>query len=128
VSLYNALINSKNTSAVWLLNELGLGFSEKYLNKMGITIDKKKDGLGVALGGLTDGLTPLQIAQPYTVFGNQGKMTEAHVISEIKDRKAKVVASAEPKQTKVSTKQPAWTMTEQLHDAISDWTGKARRH
>src|SRR5699024_7923527 len=31
VSLYNALINSKNTSAVWLLNELGLGFSEKYL-------------------------------------------------------------------------------------------------
>src|SRR5699024_7620418 len=63
VSLYNALINSKNTSAVWLLNELGLGFSEKYLNKMDITIDKKKDGLGVALGGLTDGLTPLQIAQ-----------------------------------------------------------------
>src|SRR5699024_11528749 len=73
------------SSAVWLLNELGLGFSEKYLNKMDITIDKKKDGLGVALGGLTDGLTPLQIAQAYTIFGNQGTMTEAHVISEIKD-------------------------------------------
>src|SRR5699024_3971752 len=50
VSLYNALITSKNTSAVWLLNELGLCFSEKYLNKMDITIDKKKDGLGIALG------------------------------------------------------------------------------
>lgn len=125
VSLYNALINSKNTSAVWLLNELGLGFSEKYLNKMDITIDKKKDGLGVALGGLTDGLTPLQIAQAYTVFGNQGTMTEAHVISEIKDRKGKVVASAEPKQTKVFTEQTAWTMTEMLQGVVREGTGQA---
>src|SRR5699024_10727842 len=94
VSEDNGLITAKNTPAVCLLNELRLGCSEKYLNKMDITIDKKKDGLGVALGGLTDGLTPLQIAQAYTVFGNQGTMTEAHVISEIKDRKGKVVASA----------------------------------
>src|SRR5699024_69499 len=63
VSLYNALINSKNTSAVWLLTELGLSLSEKYLNKLDITIEKKQHGLGVALGALTDGLTPLQIAQ-----------------------------------------------------------------
>src|SRR5699024_2536103 len=107
------------------LNELGLGFSEKYLNKMDITIDKKKDGLGVALVGLTDGLTPLQIAQAYTVFGNQGTMTEADVISEIKDRKGQVVASAEPKQTKVITEETARTMTEMLQGAVREGTGQA---
>src|SRR5699024_12597980 len=58
VSLYNALINSKNTSAVWLLNELRLGYSEKYIKKMDRKNDKKKDGISIAWGSLRDGLNP----------------------------------------------------------------------
>lgn len=125
VSFYNALTNSKNTSAVWLLNEIGLEFAKKYLNNMDIFIDEDKDGLNVALGGLTNGLTPLQIVQAYTAFGNHGTMTEAHVISEIKDRHGEVIATAEPETKKVFTEQTSWTMTEIMQGVVREGTGQA---
>src|SRR5699024_539998 len=49
VSLYNALKYSKNTSSVWLLNEIGVDTGKKYLNKMHFDVEDdnaRKIGLG----------------------------------------------------------------------------------
>lgn len=123
VSLYNALKYSKNTSSVWLLNEIGIDYSKSYLEKMNMEIVDKD--LGIALGGLTEGLTPLQMVQGYRTFVHSGEMIEAHTISEIYNQKGEVIASAKPKTTEVFSPQVAWNMTEMLMSVVESGTGTA---
>src|SRR5690625_2516875 len=94
VTLYNALNKSKNTSAVWLLNEIGIDYSKSYLEKMNMDIED--NDLGIALGGLTDGLTPLQMVEGYRTFVHSGEMIESHAITEIYDQKGELVGTAQP--------------------------------
>src|SRR5699024_11393884 len=63
VSLYEAIVKSKNVSSMWLLNEIGIKKSKSYLKKMNMNISD--DHLGIALGGLSEGLTPINLAEGY---------------------------------------------------------------
>ncbi|HLQ97237.1 MAG TPA: transglycosylase domain-containing protein, partial [Candidatus Dormibacteraeota bacterium] len=56
ISLYEALVKSKNTSTVWLLDQIGIDYSKDYLKKM--NIDIPDEGLAIGLGGLSEGVTP----------------------------------------------------------------------
>src|SRR5699024_4082727 len=66
VSLYEAVVKSKNVSSMWLLNEIGIKKSKSYLKKM--NMDISDDHLGIALGGLSEGLTPINLAEGYRTF------------------------------------------------------------
>src|SRR5699024_6039776 len=70
VSMYNALIRSKNTSAVWLRDDIGVDYANSYLKKMGIDTNKEKDKLNIALGGLTNGLSTVQLVEDYVTLAN----------------------------------------------------------
>ncbi len=123
VSLYNALKYSKNTSSVWLLNEIGIDYSKSYLEKMGMNIEDKD--LGIALGALTEGLTPIQLVEGYRTFIHSGEMIDAHAINEIYNQKGDVIATAQPKTTEVFSSQVAWNMTEMLKSVVESGTGTA---
>ena len=125
VNLYDALIYSKNTSAVWLLNELGLDYSKSYLNKMDMHMDEKKDGLNIALGGLTNGLSPVQLVEAYRAFAHNGETINAHAVNEIIDHQGKTVAKAEIETKDVFSTQTAWTMTEMMMGVVTKGTGSA---
>src|SRR5699024_7221279 len=66
VSLYEVIVKSKNVSSMWLLNEIGIKKSKSYLKKMNMNISD--DHLGIALGGLSEGLTPINLAEGYRTF------------------------------------------------------------
>lgn len=123
VSLLNALVRSKNTSTTWLLNEIGIKNAKKYLNKMDIHIEDK--GLSIALGGLKDGLSPVQLAEAYRTFNSNGEKVDSHVIIEIYNQKDQVVAKREIESKKVFSEQVAWTMTEMLKEVVDRGTGTA---
>src|SRR5699024_11921703 len=53
ISLYEAITQSKNTSAVWLLDRIGIDHAKEYLSNMGITIPD--DGQASGLGRLEEG-------------------------------------------------------------------------
>src|SRR5699024_8523703 len=125
ISLYNALIQSKNTTAAWLLNEIGVDYADSYLQKMGIDFDTNNDKLSIALGGTSKGLTPVQIAEAYRTFSNGGNYVEGHSITEITNRKGNTVAAPELKETEVFSDQVSWTMTEMLQDVVTNGTGTA---
>src|SRR5699024_11266980 len=74
VSLYTALVTSKNTSSTWLLDQLGVDYSKEYLEKMGMNIPD--DGLAISLVGLNDGVTPLNMVDAYSSFANNGTIVE----------------------------------------------------
>lgn len=123
ISLYDAIVKSKNTSSTWLLNEIGISYSKRYLEKMNINIEDK--GLAIALGGLKHGVSPLELAQSYRAFVHGGEIIEAHTILEIYDNRNKLLASARPETNKVFSKQVAWDMTEMLKAVVERGTGQA---
>lgn len=53
--MYKALAESKNTSAVWLLNKIGVKTGFDSVEKFGITLDPSDENLSLALGGLKKG-------------------------------------------------------------------------
>lgn len=120
VSMYDAIRESKNIPAVWTLNKIGISNGKEYLNKLDMPIDD--NGLSIALGGLTDGFTPLQMVAAYRTFAHDGERIEPHFIDEIKDRSGEVIAKPSLKETKVFSKQTAWNMTRMLEGVVRDGT------
>ena len=91
VTMYDALINSYNIPAVWLLNKIGIEKGFSTVERFGIPLEKEDHNLGLALGGLHQGTSPLLMAQAFSAFPNDGIMMQAHAISEIKDAEGKIV-------------------------------------
>ncbi|WP_053220415.1 transglycosylase domain-containing protein [Virgibacillus senegalensis] len=123
VTMYEALQQSKNAPAVWLLNEIGVSYAKEYLNKMKISLPD--NGLAIALGGLEQGVTPLQLAQAYGSFPNGGKMATASAISQIYDRNGKQLERPEAENIEVFSRQTAWSMVRMLEAVVEGGTGKA---
>lgn len=128
VPMYQALAESKNTSAVWLLNEIGLDNGFKKVEEFGIPLVEGAEGdgyLGLALGGLSKGVSPLQMASAYTTFANEGVMSEGHFITKIVDATGAVIAdNTEPEKKKVTTPEVADQMTSMLMGVFSNGTAR----
>ncbi|MER2227509.1 MAG: PBP1A family penicillin-binding protein [Carnobacterium sp.] len=128
VPMYQALAESKNTSAVWLLNEIGLNKGFKKVEEFGIPLTEGTEGdeyLGLALGGLSKGVSPLQMASAYTTFANGGVMSEGHFITKIVDATgAVIVDNTEPETKKVTTPEVADQMTSMLMGVFTNGTAQ----
>jgi penicillin-binding protein 2A len=124
VPMYDAVAESKNTSAVWLLNEIGIEKGLDSAKRFGITLDKADRNLALALGGLHKGLSPMNMAEAYTVFPNNGVRTRTHVIKKIVDANGKVVAEWKGKKVRVTTKDVTDNMTTMLLGVVEQGSGK----
>jgi len=124
VTLQEAIQNSWNIPAVWLLNEIGIDSGVNFVQKTGIPLTKDDYNLSLALGALTEGVSPLQMAQAYSSFANLGLMHEAHAITKITTADGKTVALAEPQTVTVTDPHTAYTMTLLLKNAVEKGTGK----
>lgn len=116
VSIYDALAKSKNTSAVWLLNEIGVNYAKDFLSKMDMEIPDQ--GLAIALGGLSEGLTPLNMVKGYRAFAHEGKIIDPYTIEQIYNNDNELIAQAKLNETEVFNPQVAWNMTEILTHAV----------
>ena len=124
VTLQEAIRNSWNIPAVWLLNEIGIDSGVNFVQRAGIPLTKDDYNLSLALGALTEGVSPLQMAQAYSSFANLGLMHEAHAISKITTANGQKVALAEPQTVTVTDPHSAYTMTLLLKNAVENGTGK----
>ncbi|MUK90098.1 PBP1A family penicillin-binding protein [Ornithinibacillus sp. L9] len=123
VSIYQAILHSKNASAVWLLDQIGISYAKNYLDKMDISIPD--DGLALALGGLTEGISPLQMMEAYSTFINDGKVVGSSTINRIYDREDELLYQMKKQETEVFSPQVAWDITEILSTTVQDGTAKA---
>ncbi len=125
VRMYDAVNQSLNVPAVWLLNEIGLNKGLEYLKKFDINLDPEDRNLAIALGGLHTGTSPLKMAQAYTAFVNNGTMVKAHAIVKIQDHDGNNVVTAEPNEVQVLSPRAAWEMHTMLMGVVETGTGKA---
>ncbi|MBP1968994.1 penicillin-binding protein 2A [Virgibacillus natechei] len=120
VTIYDALKKSKNTSAVWLLDQIGVDYSKDYLEQLGVAIED--DGLPIALGGLTDGLAPVDLMESYGAFARNGDVIESSTIERIYDKDDEMIFQSNSNSREVFSPQVAWDMTEILTDTVESGT------
>ncbi|MGY3765511.1 PBP1A family penicillin-binding protein [Vagococcus vulneris] len=124
VPMYEALAQSLNAPAVWLLHEIGIDRGFKKSEQFGIKLDEKDRYYGLALGGLTKGTTPAAMASAYGVFANEGIRYDPHFITRIEDSTGTIIyENAKSKETRVTTPEVANTMTSMLQGVFSSGTG-----
>ncbi|MFD1739128.1 transglycosylase domain-containing protein [Bacillus salitolerans] len=122
ISMYDALTTSANAPAVWLLNKIGIDHGKKYINRAGISLPDQ--GLAIALGGLENGISPLQMTKAYRAFANEGKIVEPFFIQKIVDQAGNLLTSTEIIESEVFSPQTAWYITRMLEAVVDEGTAK----
>ena len=115
VTMTEALNQSWNAPAVWLLDKIGLKKGIEKAHQFGIETDPGDEYLGIALGGLTKGVSPIQMASAYTAFANKGVRTKPRFVTKIVDANGKVIVdNTAVKDNRVTTEEVAKKMTSML--------------
>ncbi len=124
--MYEALADSLNAPAVWLLNELGLRRGLRKVEQFGIKVSETDNHLGaIALGGMERGASPLEIASAYSVFPNGGIRKEPHFITKIVDATgAVIVDNTSAKSKRVVSAKVADEMNSMLLSVFESGTGR----
>ena len=122
VPMYQALAESLNLPAVAAVNDLGVDKAFEAGEKFGLNMEKVDRVLGVALGSGVE-TNPLQMAQAYAAFANEGLMPEAHFISRIENASGQVIASHKNSQKRVIDKSVADKMTSMMLGTFTNGTG-----
>jgi hypothetical protein len=125
MTMRNAVAHSNNVVAVLAADKVGMSNVLDLAEKMGIsTLDKHgDDNLAVALGGLTKGVTPMDMAVAYGVLANNGVKVKPVSITKIIDRNGNIVEEGSVEETRVVEPKYAYMMTNMLESVIKFGTG-----
>ena len=122
VPMYQALAESLNLPAVATVKELGIDKAFEAGERFGLDMGSVDRVLGVALGGGVE-TNPLQMAQAYATFANEGLMPDAHFITRIENASGQVIASHKNSQKRVMEKSVADKMTSMMLGTFTNGTG-----
>ncbi len=131
ITLREALKQSVNSVTVQLLQEVGVDKVVKQMEQMGINSlvkSGKNNDLNlapIALGGLTKGVTPLELAASYTPFANGGIYSKPVALLKITDRHGNLLKeyTIELNSEPVLSPQTAYIMTSMMKDVVNNGTG-----
>ncbi|HGA2901704.1 TPA: penicillin-binding protein PBP2A [Streptococcus agalactiae] len=121
IPMYQALANSYNIPAVYTLDKLGINKAFTYGRKFGLNMSSANKELGVALGGSVT-TNPLEMAQAYSTFANDGIMHRAHLITRIETANGKIVKQFTDKPKRVISRSVASKMTSMMLGTFSNGT------
>ncbi|HXL04087.1 MAG TPA: penicillin-binding protein 1A [Bacillota bacterium] len=130
VTVRKALEDSINVPSVKLLDQIGVANAIKAAKSMGITslVESGRHNdmnLSLVLGGLTRGVTPIEMASAYAVFANQGIKAEPIAILRVEDANGNVLERNTPRKKVVLDEQTAYIITDMLRGVITRGTGKS---
>ncbi|MCW8821161.1 MAG: PBP1A family penicillin-binding protein [Sulfurovum sp.] len=120
VSLREALVHSRNLATINLVSDLGVSTIRKRLAFLDVPHVPRD--MSIALGNL--GLSPLKMAQIFSVFANEGHMIEPRLVSKIISKEGAVIYETRPKEIEgFTTPEQAYLMTDILKDVVKRGTG-----
>ncbi len=124
ISIRDAVAKSLNIPAVKIMDYLTVKECKKFAEKLGITFSKQDNGLALALGGFTDGITLQQLTQTYLPYSNEGKMITSGFIREISTTGGVVVYRKNEDGKEVMGSDTAYLMTDLLLSGVEYGTSK----
>ncbi|AZB44219.1 penicillin-binding protein [Bacillus sp. FJAT-42376] len=124
VTMEKAFSQSYNTPAVRMLKEVGIGRAMNYLKPFHFKGIAPSDGYAAALGGVETGVSPLELANAYTSFGNEGQYQPGRAIKRILAMDGTVLFEWRDRPVQVWSKQTNTVMRDLLQSVIKKGTGK----
>ena len=136
VDARTALRKSLNTTPVEIINKMGPEKSFEFLSeKFGLTtLVKSRDidgkiytdvGLSqLALGGLTDGATTVDMAAAYAAFANGGFYYKPYTYTQVTDKDGNVILTSERSGNPILKESTAYIMTQMLKEVVESGTGR----
>lgn len=137
-TLRRGIYNSMNIVTVKTFVDVTPQVGYDYLRKLGITslVDSRKESDGrvvsdinypMALGGLTDGVSNLELTAAYAAIANSGVYTEPIFYTKILDHDGKVLLTKTPNHDQVMKESTAFLLTSAMEDVVKIGTGKNLR-
>lgn len=126
---------SMNVIAVRTLEQVSPQVSFSYLKKLGFStlIDSRYDeatgkvysdiNLALALGGLTDGVTNIEMSAAYAAIANGGVYNKPHLYTKVLDHDGRVLLSNDPEPSQVIKGSTAFLLTSAMIDTVTGGTG-----
>ncbi|HHY14568.1 MAG TPA: penicillin-binding protein, partial [Firmicutes bacterium] len=130
VTVRKAIEDSLNVIAAQVVNELGPQTVIDYGKRMGITTFVEQGRVNdvalapLALGGMTKGISVLELASAYAVLANQGIKTEPVAILRVTDANGTNLEVHQTRQEVVLSEQTSYLMTDLLRGVVERGTGK----
>ncbi len=124
---------SNNIVAAKTLQEkVGTDYAYNFLKKLGITsltTSDRNSPASLALGGMSKGVSPLELAAAYGAIANNGVYVEPKLYTLIKDRNGQIVIEKKSEVRDVMSKQNAYILTDMLKTVTtgSEGTGRLAR-
>lgn len=133
-TLRKGIYDSMNIVTVKTLAEVTPKVGYEYLKKLGFTTlvesRTESDGrvvsdinLPMALGGLTDGVTNLELTAAYAAIANKGVYTEPLFYTKVLDQNGKILIEKKPRKEQVMKESTAWLLTNAMEDVVNIGTG-----
>ncbi len=126
ITVYDAVIRSLNTPAVKTVDMITPEYSYYFgKEKLGLTnlVLSDCDYAPMALGGLTNGLTVMEVAGAYTAYANEGTYSKPRLYTVIYDNNGEVLLEAKKEQTVVVSRSTSQLMTKILRGVVEDIYG-----
>jgi len=128
ITMRTAVQYSINTYAVQMLDLLGTRHGFDMGRSLGLSlIDSPGTNdlnlAALALGGLTKGVTPVQMAAAYASLGNTGVYNKPHFINKIENNNGLTIYEFKQDSQRVMMPQTAWLMNSMLQTVVSSGTG-----
>ena len=124
-TLREAIQWSYNITTVKTLQDIGASLGYEYALKFGFTTLTDGDrSLSLALGGLTYGVTNLELTAAYASIANAGEYIEPSFYSAVYDHEGNLILDNTTQETHpVISPQTAWLLTDAMRDVMTGGTG-----
>ena len=125
VSVRRAIRSSYNVPAVKVLTDITPETGFEYLQKLGFsTLDEENDVIQpLALGGITNGVSNLELTAAYAAIANGGTYMEPVFYTRVTDQDGNVLLSNQPQGQRVFKESTAFLLTSAMEDVVSEGTG-----
>jgi len=133
VNLRESLQWSINVTAALISQELGIQTSVDYLERFGITSVVKEGDVNdmntaaMALGGMTKGISPIELTSAYGAIANGGVRNEVTTYSVVKNSKGEVILENTSEQTYVIDENVAYIVQDMMMTSVKSGVATAAK-
>ena len=125
-NIRTAITNSINIVTVKTLQDIGVNLGYEYAEKFGFsTLCEGDKNTGLCLGGLTNGVSNLELTAAYAAIANEGEYLEPKFYTIVYDHDGNVLLDRTEIQEshRVLKETTAWLLTSAMEDVMTEGTG-----
>lgn len=144
ITVYEGVCVSLNTTAVWTLSRVGYDYAFDFMKNslnMYSLVDSGDGvydangeelfdrGIGLTLGDFTYGITPVEMAGAFMIFGDSGYFVEPHCYTKVVDSEGNVILDKEKLvlRDQAISEETAWIMNRIMKGVFAEGTLTAAR-